>query len=259
MLVTDFYEEFIKGVEKSDIVYSNNALMCELGNIMATNREDFIHLLNESGIEANDKMSDAVLTDLFVTNVGKNKKLTLGASVLVNTYNAPLNADGENELSDAGVKAGYEVMCSYFGGNKAIVGNKIVCGNCNHSWAINTGGKQPYFCHLCGYNNTDQYSNVSADPVSAVAEAVGQLAKFGTKASEGIQKGKYGIQDALAKQGEAKNAIAQQLMAQKQAQYDAMSKAQASKDKTKKIVMIIVGSLLGLTVIGGIIFYIKKR
>jgi|TARA_B100001094_G_scaffold114204_1_gene110181 hypothetical protein len=37
--------------------------------------------------------------------------------------------------------------------NEAIVGDKIHCDNCNHSWEIKDGGKDLYLCHKCGYNN----------------------------------------------------------------------------------------------------------
>lgn len=40
------------------------------------------------------------------------------------------------------------------GTNEAIVGDRIECDNCDHSWPISTGGKQPYLCHNCGYDNT---------------------------------------------------------------------------------------------------------
>jgi len=38
--------------------------------------------------------------------------------------------------------------------NEAIVGNKIVCNNCNWSWKIADGGDDLYMCHKCGHNNT---------------------------------------------------------------------------------------------------------
>ena len=38
--------------------------------------------------------------------------------------------------------------------NEAIVGDKVVCDNCGWSWDISSGGKDPYLCHKCGYDNT---------------------------------------------------------------------------------------------------------
>ena len=38
--------------------------------------------------------------------------------------------------------------------NEAIVGDKVICDNCGWSWDISSGGKDPYLCHKCGYDNT---------------------------------------------------------------------------------------------------------
>jgi len=38
--------------------------------------------------------------------------------------------------------------------NEAIVGDKIVCDNCNWSWKIVDGGDDLFICHKCGHDNT---------------------------------------------------------------------------------------------------------
>jgi len=47
------------------------------------------------------------------------------------------------------------------GANEAIVGDRIDCDKCDHSWPIITGGKQPYLCHECGHDNTPQLGHQS--------------------------------------------------------------------------------------------------
>lgn len=32
---------------------------------------------------------------------------------------------------------------------------EIYCKNCTHHWKLSDGGKDPYVCHKCGYNNKD--------------------------------------------------------------------------------------------------------
>jgi hypothetical protein len=33
----------------------------------------------------------------------------------------------------------------------------ITCENCKWEWELEDGGKDPYVCHKCGYDNTDEY------------------------------------------------------------------------------------------------------
>ncbi len=45
---------------------------------------------------------------------------------------------------------------------ESIVGNKIVCDNCNWSWDIKDGGDDLYMCHKCGHNNTPKLTEQSS-------------------------------------------------------------------------------------------------
>lgn len=33
------------------------------------------------------------------------------------------------------------------------IGKKVVCNNCDWSWDLSDGGKEPYLCHKCGHDN----------------------------------------------------------------------------------------------------------
>jgi len=93
----------------------------------------------------------------------------------------------------------------------------------------------------------------------ALAGAVEGVSKIGSKVIEGIQKKKYGATDALQKQQEAKAAIAQQILAQRQAQIEQIAKQQEASAKTTRIVLISVIAVVGLGIAGIIIYKIKKR
>ena len=207
MLISDFYSDFEGSVEKGDIISANNALMKELANILVRNRTDFVHLLNESGVNANVQMSDSNLVNLFIENVGQNKKLALGASILVNIHNRRMGFDGEDEVSDTGVKNGYVVIQEYF-------------------------------------------SNFA--PITAIAEGIGKGFDLGSKGLEGHQKKKYGAQDALIAKRNAKDTMNQQILAQRQQQ-------SAEKNKNKRTLLIVGGVVLGLAIVAGVIYAIKKR
>jgi len=37
----------------------------------------------------------------------------------------------------------------------------IICKECRHSWDYQEGGKEPYTCHMCGYNNKEELAEDS--------------------------------------------------------------------------------------------------
>lgn len=220
MIYDDFYSEFGSAVRNKDLSSANDALMKELGNILVRKREDFVHLLNESEVPAEADMTDAKLVDLFIKNVPYNRELMVGASLLVNIHNKQMGADGEYELSDEGVKTGYTVLRRYFDDE-------------DHS---NAGG--------------------ILDAIGNIVQGGSQVA---TKAMEGNQKKKYGALDIATQQAQAKAAMAQQVLVQRQSQMEAKKKEQESKKKTTRILLITGGVVLGLGMIAGIIYAIRKR
>ena len=236
MLYEDLYSQFVDAVNEGDIASANTALMKELGNILVRNRQDFIDLLNESGIPATAYMSDLDLVDLFADNIPKNKQLVLGASLLVNMHNKQMGFDGEEEISDEGVKAGYEVMCSYFDDYSNGEGEGYIPGIATAKGAA-SGGE-----------------------VGAIAGAVSDIAKMTTQLNQSRSKKRFGVTDTLAKQKEAKAAITQQILANRQAQAEAASKQAVQKAKNKRI-LLIVGSVVGGLAVLGLGWYLisKKR
>jgi hypothetical protein len=110
----DFHSNFNSSVQNCDFENANKCLMTELANILVRSKSDFVDMLNESGVYATISMSDTELINLFITNAPNNKKLLLGASLLTNVHNKQMGFDGEDEISDSGVKTGYAVMNSYF-------------------------------------------------------------------------------------------------------------------------------------------------
>ena len=80
-----------------------------------------------------------------------------------------------------------------------------------------------------------------------------------TQLNQSKQKKRFGVTDALAKQQESKNAIIQQVLANRQAEAETKRKASESKAKTTRILLIIGGSILGLTVLGFGAYYLMNR
>jgi hypothetical protein len=110
----DFYSEFSSALNEGNVSGANAALMKELSAILVRDKSDFVDMLNESGVDADVSMTDAELIQLFVDNASKNKKLILGAALLVNVHNKKMGFDGDEEIDDDSVKQSYFTMKSCF-------------------------------------------------------------------------------------------------------------------------------------------------
>ena len=234
MLISDFCEDFGSSIDCGDINGANTAIIKELSNILITRKQDFVNLLNQSGISASINDDNIYLIDLFVSNLPFNKRLMIGSSLLVNMNNQKSNFNGESEIDDKNVKDGYQVLKYCFSGEE---------------YSNETG---PIGASTLG-------GAASGGIAGIIAGAVGDIAKATSKVSEGQQKKKYGGQDLAGKQADARNQMIQAILNKKQLQLETTKNAQEAKAKTKRLVYIIGGSILGLAIIGVAIYAIKKR
>src|SRR5688572_24472377 len=136
-----FYDNLTQYLQTHDTVNANRVVMQELGNILAKDRENFITLLKYADILVDQTDTDKQLIETFVDNVGTKRKLMIGASFLINQHNKQAGFDGEEVVSDTGVKAVHKVMFNYFNGAT--------------------------------------YSNANGGVFGAIAGAVGEVAKVG--------------------------------------------------------------------------------
>jgi cobalamin biosynthesis Mg chelatase CobN len=146
----------------------------------------------------------------------------LGTSLLLEMKNKTSSADG---VQDDNIKNGYFLIRDY----------------------------------LSFDGDEDDYSNVAADPVSAVAQGVGELAKLGTKAMEGSQRKKYGSLDLATKRQETQAALIQSVMQQKAVQIEVDRKKEEQQQKTKRTVIVVSAAVVGLAVVGLAIFIVMRK
>lgn len=215
----DFHTQLEQYINQNNVTAANVLIMRELGRIIVSNKQDFIALLNECGIDANENMSDDQLVELYVNKL-LNQKLLLGTAFLVNMHNKRSNADGESEVSDEAVKSAYAALSSNFIGENDL--------------------------------SDEDYENAIGD---AWAGAIQGVSGLGTKIVEGRQKKKYGAQDLLAKKIEAKTELTKAVIEQKQAK----AKAEESKKKTQRTLLIIGGVVVGLSALAAVWYYVKKK
>lgn len=185
MLLEDFNTEFKKSISNKDVNKTRNVIMRELGRILVDDKQDFVNLLNESGVEADINDSTLDLINAYAENIPNNKKLMLGSSLLTQSKNKVVGADGSENISDTNTKIGYEVLKSCF--------------------------------------DSESYSN-AVDPVTAIAEAVGKGAELGTVISKGQQQKKYGGQALASQQMAAKSALFQSALDYKKSKSDSSKK-----------------------------------
>jgi hypothetical protein len=217
--------------ERGKMRSAYHIMIAELGKVLASDRKSFVDLLNESGIQASMGDSPRVLANKYVDNICENKKLMLGTSLLVQMKNQTSSADGETRLSDEGVKTGYFVMRDYL-----------------------------------SYDG-DQYSNLAADPISAVAQGVGELAKLSSTAVEGGQKlryaKKYGALDKASeianKREETRLALIQAQMKQKEAEAESEKKKDEQRQRTNRTILIVTGLVVVLAIAGAIVYKLKTK
>lgn len=220
MSIESQYSNYHGWAGRKELRSAYRGMMRSLGNCLAKNKNEFVVLLNESGVPAKDSDSYEGLIDKYVDNICHNQKLMLGTSLLLDMRCSKSSADG---VDDDSVKSGYYTLRDY----------------------LSFDG--------------DDYSYVTADPVTAIAQGVGELSKLGTTALQGSQKKKYGALDMAQKKEESKNALIQAVVQQKQQQVEAQKKKDEEAQKTKRTVIIVSSIVVGLAVVGVIALAIFKR
>jgi hypothetical protein len=219
--------------ERGKMRSAYHVMIAELGKVLASDKKSFVDLLNESGVQASISDSPRILANKYVDNICENKKLMLGTSLLVQMKNQTSGADGETKLSNEGVKTGYFVMRDY----------------------LSYSGDQ--------YSNT---TGVPVDPVSAIAQGVGELAKLSSTAVEGGQKlryaKKYGALDKVSeianKREETRLALIQSQMKQREAEAEAEKKKDEQRQKTNRTILIVTGVVAVLAIAGALVYKFKK-
>jgi hypothetical protein len=194
----------------------------ELGNVLANDKQSFVDLLVGSGIDATINYSPEHLVDLYVSNILSNQQLALGSSILAQMQNAPLNFDGKKQLNNESVKAGYYAIRDY-----------VLQGNAEEEAYDNFGG--------------------------AIAGAIGSVSDLAKTGLESRQKKKFGAMDALQKKQETKSQIVTAYMQQKQAELQAQKEKEAQENKVKKTIIIATSVVVGLGILGVIIYKIRNK
>jgi hypothetical protein len=194
----DFYSEFNDISKSNDKKAMIELLMDELASIIANRREDFLKVLDKSNIRYNPNATDTQLADIFINNINRNKKLLIGTGFLVAHKNINYGVDGDGKIPEG-----------------AVAGLSKTLNRCMSS----------------------KFSNLSGDPVSAIANAVSEMTKLGGSI--------YGQKSGADKE-RARQLLKQNLV---DAKIQREAAERESSAKTKKIVVISF-AVLGIAILG---------
>lgn len=107
---SNFHQKLGQYIRNKEGQNATDVVLQELAICLTNDKGNFVEILNNAGIPASVEDSDVVLIEKFTQNALANKKLLLGASLLINYRNKVINFDGDEEVSDVGVKNAYNVL-----------------------------------------------------------------------------------------------------------------------------------------------------
>jgi hypothetical protein len=215
-----YNEKFNDSIENLNIDEASDLLVDELATIISKDSTEFVDMLNESGVDADYSMSETELIKTFIENLD-NKRMILGASLLVNSNNRTVGFDGDDEISDSGVKVGYAVL------NETL--------------------------------NTDEIVPVQDEQFSyiAIAALAGLVGKGVNKLRKNRRsRGKTERSDARR---EERRRQAQLRMQRVAAEQKRIQLENAKRKKKTTITLIIVGSVSLLAILGTVIYLKNKK
>ncbi|MES2287566.1 MAG: hypothetical protein V4547_17865 [Bacteroidota bacterium] len=231
-----FYSELNDYIKADDIAGANTVVMSELGKILAQDRDSFITLLRYADLPASEQNSDAELIETFVNHVPTNRKLLIGSSFLVNHANKEVGFDGQSVISDEGVKSVHKTMYNHFNAGEIEMDEHSNAEGDSTTKNITRGG----------------YGNALFGAIQQGTQLAGNIV-------DKQHNKKFGTQDLLLKQQNAKVDMAQAAAEQRKIQQVSKSKEKTDKEKTKRQLIIGASVVGGLALLGLILFLTRKK
>ena len=227
---TNYYKELSFYLRQHDLKKANHVVLNELARLIIEDRGSFIYMLQNADIPVTEDADDVELINEFLSGIHSNKKLRLGASMLISHHNKVECFDGETEHSEDGLRATSKILYNYFDSD--------------------------YYDHSNEEEN-EQTSSVAGFG-QAIAGAVGGVAQLGSGVIENQRAKKNGAMDLFKKKQESKDQMVQSIMAQRQAQLNATKTKSEQTQKTIRTALIVGGSVV-LIGIGIGVFYMLKH
>ena len=174
---TNYYKELSFYLRQHDLKKANHVVLSELARLIIEDRASFIYMLQNADVPVTVDSDDLELINEFLSGIHSNKKLRLGASMLISHHNKVECFDGETEHSEDGLRATSKILYNYFDSD--------------------------YYDHSNEEEN-EQTSSVAGFG-QAIAGAVGGVAQLGGGVIENQRAKKNGAMDLFKKKQESKD------------------------------------------------------
>lgn len=225
-----YYQDLANAIDGNNLAKAHEVVMIQLGTIIANKREDFVESLITAGVNVGEDPRDIDLIEAMIDNVD-NDNMLLNMALLVNHNNQVTNFDGEGELSDAGVKATYKTMAMYFDNTGQPINDDIPEG-------ITIGERTS--------NGWGDFAKSLVDTGKGIYDDVNSKKNAGSAAIEKAQA--------------SRNAIAQSIIAQRQATIEANTKKKIEAEKTQRtVVLASLGAVSSIFLLAGLYFMLRKK
>ena len=222
-------------------------LMAELGQLMIYHRGHIISALNEAGIETNKDASDKEIANKLASNLAYNDGLRIAISLLLN------NLNGNSFYQATGCPEGY--IKQYFnagddasgGGFGAFLSSLTgILGGGASGGASGGGASSGASSGGSSGSVPAPQVTVGADPVSAIAGAIGSIFSFaGSKTAQKTEREKSKSEKDIQRL-----ALAQQILGAKNSQQPPTGMSGGTK------ATIII---LGLLAVGTTVYFVMKK
>lgn len=222
-------------------------LMAELGQLMIYHRGHIISALNEAGIETNKDASDKEIANKLASNLAYNDGLRIAISLLLN------NLNGNSFYQATGCPEGY--IKQYFnagddasgGGFGAFLSSLTgILGGGASGGASGGGASSGASSGGSSGSVPATQVTVGADPVSAIAGAIGSIFSFaGSKTAQKTEREKSKSEKDIQRL-----ALAQQILGAKNSQQPPTGMSGGTK------ATIII---LGLLAVGTTVYFVMKK
>jgi len=228
----DFVSNLNSYVASGENKKAQKVIVDEIGRTLVYHRGHVISALNEAGIKTAPNASDKDVTNKIAQNLGTNKKLTASLSVLMTGMN-----NGSSFYHATGCKEGQIAHFMNAEGDQESAFAKFL-GSLKGGGGASGGGGSA--------SPTTPQGKVGADPVSAIAGAIGSIFSFaGAKTQQKTEE-----KTAKAQADAQRLALAQQILASKNGQQPSAT----TMGGTTKIVLISVG-----VIVVGVVAYFALR
>lgn len=229
-------------------VNTDNVIFSSLGACIEFNKPEFVELLKESGVSADNSFSTEQLIDVYLNNVRTNPALMLGSAYFIAYHTTDIAFDGQKSVDNNTVHSIGRSMFSYFDMANAdedysnVDWGNVWSGVKNVAGGLKQGG--------------------IAGGIGAATESIGTAvdrrqnpqnytAKRQPLSSAGV--------DLLQQKQQARNQMIQSALAAQKAKADAAAKVAEEQRKKKTITYVAVG-VGAVVVIGlGLFLYFRSQ